>query len=140
MLKEITTFILQQSGMGDWERDVNFFAGHLPVKNKNGDDCPIRCVVLLENAGGATVPDLADRADKAIQIWNRNTSFFTAREDAYLFYDTLHATEGWTLPVVDAAYYAMEIIATNIPAPIGNPDEKGNYIFSTNYIWMIRAV
>jgi len=140
MIKEVTTYILDEIGMAFWVRDVNFFAGHIPLKNRNGDDVASmrRFTALLETSGGV-VPDLKDRADQVFQILNYNESFFKARDDAWAFYDLLHSSSQCDLPIVGsgAELTAYIINAVGTPAVVENPDDKGRFVFSTNYLWMI---
>jgi len=140
VLKSIATFIESLSGC-DLTIGENLFAGSLPVKTASGAEPPARCVVILETSPGAVVPDLPDWEEKSIQVWNRAESYFQARDDAYCIYESLHGTAGWTLPAVDGGspYCAMVINAVGLPAVIENPNEKGLYVFSTNYIWSVSA-
>jgi hypothetical protein len=139
MIKEIGEFILDRVNISYWVRDVNYFIGHLPVKNSDGDKVEVidRVCVILENVPADLVGDLPDRQDKPIQIWNRNKSFFTAREDAYRFFNVLHGSSQWDLPVIGSGeeYTAMIIDGAGSPAPIENPDPKGRVVFSSNYMW-----
>lgn len=141
MIKEVATYILMEIGVAYWERDVNFFVGHKPIKNSNGDDVASmeRFLELLEGTPGATIPDLKDRADQEFQILNYHKSYFKAREDAWSFYDLLHSSSQCDLPIIRSGIElsAYIINAVGTPAPIENPDEKGRFIFSTNYLWMI---
>jgi hypothetical protein len=138
MIKEIGRFIEALTGC-DFEIGRNLFIGHLPLKRADGTDIPVRCIVVLEAAGGTLVPDLPDWMEKAVQIWNRAASYFEAREDAYCIYISIHGTAGWTLPVVmGPTYTAMVINAIGPPAPLENPNEKGQFVFSTNYQWSLE--
>lgn len=141
MIKEVTTYILDEIGMAFWERDITFFVGHIPLKNKDGDDVATmkRFAALLETSPGATIPDLKDRVDQTFQILNYNRSYFGARDDAWTFYDLLHSSSQCDLPIIGAAteLSAYIINAIGSPAPIENPDDKGRFVFSTNYLWMI---
>ena len=163
MIKEITTFIANQSvALGftqAWTIGTNLFAGHVPVKNALGAIIPVRYLAVLENAGGAVLPDIggvvtatppsapADGSyfpkymEKAVQLLNRAKSYFVAHLDAEELYEALNETAGWELPLVAPAnrkYQAIVIDAYGPPAPVGNPDEKGLYVFSTNYTWKIE--
>ena len=163
MIKEITTFIANQSvALGftqAWTIGTNLFAGHVPVKNALGAIIPVRYLAVLENAGGAVLPDIggvvtatppsapADGSyfpkyvEKAVQLLNRAKSYFVAHLDAEELYEALNQTAGWELPLVAPAnrkYQAIVIDAYGPPAPVGNPDEKGLYVFSTNYTWKIE--
>jgi len=140
MIKEVATYILDEIGMAFWVRDVNFFADRIPLKNRNGDDVASmrRFTVLLETSG-STIPDLKDRADQVFQILSYNRSFFTAREDAWAFYELLHSSSQCDLPIIGSGIEltAYIINAVGTPAVVENPDEKGRFVFSTNYLWMI---
>ena len=140
MIKEIATFIEGLSDGPPWVLDIDFFAGHIPTKNKAGNIPAIRILAVLENAGGATIPEWPDYVEKAVQLWNRNDNYFEARDDAMELYKDLHGTEGWNLPGIGGGpdLLVMVIDATSPPAPIANPDEEGNYIFSCNYLWRIE--
>lgn len=136
-LKEISQWIEDNSA---WEIGKTMFTGHLPQKTPAGTDPPTRCVAILENTPGATEPDLPDRIDKAIQIWNRGANYFDARNDAVALYELMAGTHGWNLPELTPGlkWLAMTVDAMGSPAPIENPDEKGNFVFSTNYIWRLE--
>jgi len=142
MLKEIATFILNESLGAPWVRDVNFFAGHIPIRNKNGVSPPERIMAVLENTSPATDVYLKDKIDKPIQIWNRARTYFTAREDAFEMYDFLHFLDqvsGWfNLPDLgDGVYTVLVVQADAQPTPIANPGDDGLYVFSTNYTFKI---
>ena len=139
MLKEITQFIIDQGLGPPWVLGVNIFAGHMPVKDKNDAALGDRILLVLENTSGDTIGELPDRVDKMIQIWNRATGYFQARADAQEVYKFLHGSAGWELTEVEeSGYLVMVIDAVGSPAPIENPDEKGFFSFSTNYIWRIQ--
>ena len=147
-----------------WTIGTNLFAGHVPVKvGTPAVAIPIRYLAVLENAGGAVLSDVGgvvakippskpgnldyDCAywpkyiEKAVQLLNRAGSYFIARQDAEELYEAFHNTGGWNLgPVVGVArqYLAIVIDAYGPPAPVGNPDEKGLFQFSTNYVWKIE--
>lgn len=142
MLKEISTFILDRVAANPyWQRDVNYFAGHRPVRNNASlsvEQIP-RIAVILENAPADVIGDLPDRADKPVQILNRNESFFTARDDAYEFFNALHGLSQCDLPVIvsGSEWTAMIIDAIASPFPVENPDDKDRTVFSTNYLFRI---
>jgi hypothetical protein len=140
MIKEVTTYILDEIGVAYWERDETFFAGHIPINNKSGEDVAtmVRFAALLETAG-SVIPDLKDRADQTFQILNYHRSYFGARDDAWAFYDLLHSSSQCDLPIIGSGNQlsAYIINAIGTPAPIENPDDKGRFVFSTNYLWMI---
>ena len=168
MIQEITTFIAQRSVAWAftqaWTLGTNLFAGTVPVKNSANVNIPIRYLAVLENAGGAVLADVggvvtatppsapADGSywpkyvEKAVQLLNRAEDYMTAHDDAEDLYEAFHQTAGWNLPVVAAPagtgrqYQAIVIDAYGPPAPVGNPDEKGFFVFSTNYIWKIEEV
>ena len=165
MIKEITDFIAAQSIVlgftQTWTRGTNLFPGHVPVKNALGAVIPVRYLAVLENAGGAVLADvggvvtatppsaLADTSyfpkyvEKAVQLLNRAKSYFVASLDAEELYEAFHQTAGWNLPLVapvNRQYQALVIDAYGPPAPIGNPDKDGFYLFSTNYTWKIEEV
>jgi len=140
MIKEIAAWILNHPGL-PWTLDVNFFVGQLPMKNINEDSAPVRVMAVLERVPSPVVGDLPDYADKRIQIWNRNVSYFQAKEDADQVFAILHGATGWVLPVVvsPSDFYAWTIDADATPAPIANPNIKGYYEFSTNYLARISS-
>lgn len=162
MLREIVDFIAAQSvALGftqTWTRGTNLFFGHIPVKNALGNLIPVRYLAVLENAGGALLQDIGGvvtrtppsapgdityfppYTEKAVQLLNRAKSFYVAELDAKELFDALDNTAGWKLPIVGGGpqYTAIVINANAPPAPIGNPSDKGPYIFSTNYIWKIE--
>jgi len=163
MIKEITTFIAQKSlawGFTQtWTIGTNLFAGHVPVKNALGVDIPIRYLAVLENAGGAVLANIGGVVtatppsapgdttyfpkyiEKAVQLLNRAEDYFTAYDDAEELYEAFHNTAGWKLPLVppvNRQYLACVVDAYGPPAPVGNPDEKGLFQFSTNFVWKIE--
>lgn len=143
MLKEISTFILNRINAVNpyWTLDINYFVGHKPVRNKNGLTLEQldRIAVILENSPADLIGDLPDRQDKPIQILNRHSNFFTAREDAYQFFNDLHGENECDLPVLSSglSYTVMIIDGIGSPVPIENPDEKARFVFSTNYLFRI---
>ena len=143
MLKEIGTFILNRINVIEpyWTLDINYFVGHRPVRNKNGLALEQldRIAVILENSPADLIGDLPDRQDKPIQILNRHSNFFTARDDAYKFFVDLHGENQCDLPVFTSglAYTVMVIDGIGSPVPIENPDAKDRFVFSTNYMFRI---
>ena len=149
-----------------WTVGTNLFAGHVPVKNFAGVDIPVRYLAVLENAGGAVLSNVGGVVattppsnlldpnykctyfpkyiEKAVQLLNRANSYFVARTDAEELYEAFHQTAGWNLPrittmgILGPQYQAIVIDAYGPPAPVGNPDEKGLFQFSTNYVWKIE--
>jgi len=160
MIREITHYIENQMPLEvpfiTWTPPalvfgVNLFVGHIPIRNINNDNVPAdltnqRYVAVLENAGGAVDNQQPDMIDKAIQIYNQADSYFGARKDAMDIFMLLHrdvntyGAAGIDLPVVAGGpnWLAMVIDAVSVPAPIQNPDAKGNFIFSTNYIFRME--
>jgi len=157
VLKEISKFIegLTLGPAPGWIIGTNLFAGHVPVKfGTPAVAIPVRYLAVLENAGGTLLMDVGGVVaatppatcwpkyiEKAVQLLNRARTYFTARADAEQLFDYLDNTAGWELP--DPAGGASQYIACVInayapPAPVGNPDEKGLYVFSTNYTWKIE--
>jgi len=158
VIKEITKFIEGLALGPPWDNGVNMFAGHVPVRNKDGDETPERYLAILENAGGALLMDIGgvvtatppsapgdptyfpEYAEKAVQLLNRAKTYYTAHDDAKELFDYLNNTAGWMLPIVDGGpqYVACVINAYAPPAPVQNPDKLGLYVFSTNYVWKIE--
>jgi len=160
MIQEITTFIAQKSVLWgftqSWTLGTNLFAGTVPVKNALNVDTPIRYLAVLENAGGARLENVGGigavippaalacwpkYVEKAVQLLNRAEDYLTAHDDAEELYEALDNTAGWNLPLVapmNRQYLVCVIDAYSLPAPVGNPDEKGLFKFSTNYIWKIE--
>jgi len=164
MLKEITLYIASLALGPPWVRDINFFAGHVPVKNKDGNDTPERYLAILENAGGTVLTNVGGVVtighvppsapgdttywpkyiEKAVQLLNRAETYFTASDDAEKLFDALRNTAGWELPnksgdpAHPSEYIACVVDAYGPPAPIENPGERGLFLFSTNYIWKIE--
>ena len=143
MIFAVAQFIETKFGVTcTWTIGTNLFAGALPEKRPDGTDMPIRCAVILEHDPGALVPDLPDWAEAPFQIWNRGEDYEEAHQDAWCLFNSIHGTAGWTLPVIAGwagshTYDAMVINAMGKPAPIESPDERGRFIFSTNYLWSI---
>jgi len=143
MIKQLSTFILDRVGtvQSYWVRDVNCFVGHIPIENINGlkVEGMDRICAILFNTPAALVGDLPDRADQQVQIWNRHNSWHKAREDAMAFFEVLHGGSQWDLPVIESGdnYNAMIIDGVASPAPIQNPDSKGRFVFSTNYLFRV---
>lgn len=123
-----------------WKVGVDLFVGHLPQTTPAGTEIPDRCVLLAENTPGGVTGYLPDRVDKEIQIWNRAKTYFTARADAYALYERLHGKSNITLPVLipGDTYLIMVLDAAASPAPIANPNARGLFEFSTNYILRIE--
>lgn len=126
----------------NWVIGTSLFVGALPEKRPDGSDMPIRCAAILERDSGAVDPDLPDWAEAPIQFWNRGKDYEEAHQDAWCIFNSIHGTAGWTLPIIAGwagshTYDAMVINAFGKPAPIQAPDERGRYIFSTNYLFSI---
>jgi len=152
MIKEITQYIASLGLGPPWVRDENLFPGHVPIRNKSGDMIPDglpdkRYMAILENGGGEPISDMPDMVFKNVQILTHARTYFTARDDIMEMYLPLHGdidTYGCVglvlLPVAPSTttYLAMVVEAMSVPAPIANPDEKGNFIFSCNFIWKIE--
>lgn len=138
ILYAIGQFLESMSGC-DLIIGENLFIGHIPTEREDNSDTPIRCVAVLANAPGDVIPDLPDWEEKAIQIWNRASYYMQAHDDAYCIFNAIHGTAGWTLPSVlgGPEYDVMVINAIGTPAVIENPNEKGEFVFSTNYKWSV---
>lgn len=141
MLKEISQFILDHAATAQgFSKGHNFFVGHLPLRDVHGADVPVRCMVILERAGGDVNGQLPDYVAKAVQVWNRNDNYFEARADAQAIYDVLHGFTGHALHVASPdTYYAMVVDAVSVPMPLDTPNEREEFEFSTNYIFRIEG-
>jgi len=99
---------------------------------------PDRCILVGESGGGATVPELPDRADVLIQVVSRGAPkrYFEARDAAWEVYRALHGTAGWNLPKEDGSgsYLAHVVDAIAVPQYIGQ-DENERFEFSVNFIF-----
>lgn len=151
MIQEITKYI-EGLGLGPpWVNGENLFSGHVPIENINQAMVPDgltgkRYMAILENGGGEVVSDMPDMVFKLIQILTHADNYYQARDDSMEMYLPLHGDidtygcVGIELPVVAGGpqYLAMVVEAQSVPAPIANPDDKGNFIFSTNYVWKIE--
>jgi hypothetical protein len=133
MLQEFAQWLENETA---WVIGTTLFVGHLPLKTTAGGPVPERYVLLLENTPAGVVGDLPDYLDKEIQVMNVARSYFTARADAVAIFNRLHGRTNLTLPVLTSGeeYLVMVADAVASPAPIINPDEKGIFRFSTNYI------
>jgi len=128
MFQEIVTFISNQTG---FTIGTTLQAGHRLAT------APDRCVLVAESAGGATVPELPDRADFLIQALSRAKTYFDARADAWTVYTALHGTAGWNMPILSGSgddYIAWTVEALAIPQYIGQ-DVDGRFEFSVNFIF-----
>jgi len=128
MFQEIVTFIAGQTG---FTIGTTLQAGHRLAT------APDRCVLIAESAGGATVPELPDRADFLIQALSRAKTYFDARDDAWTVYTSLHGTAGWNMPILTGSgsdYIAWTVDALAIPQHIGQ-DVDGRFEFSVNFIF-----
>jgi hypothetical protein len=142
MINEITQWIETNvfcSGDGiSWIIGNNLFPGSLPQKTASGAIVPVRCAVVLETPAAAVNWYLADQSDKAILLWNRAADYPTARKDAFCFFETMHGTAGWLLPVVGGPEYeAGSVWALAEPTVVLNPGPDGFYVFTCNYIWVM---
>lgn len=128
MFQEIVTFIAGRTG---------FALGTTLQSGHRLDTAPDRCVLIAESAGGATVPELPDRADFLIQALSRAEKYLEAREDAWTVYTALHGTAGWNMPTLTGSgsdYIAWTVDALAIPQYIGQ-DVDGRFEFSVNFIF-----
>jgi len=140
ILQDIANWILSQSGIG-WQQGIDFFVGALPTEDMNHDPVGERCMVLLERTPGAVEGLLPDRVDKAVQAWNRSREYVEAHDDAWEIYELLHGDGGFELPPEETGrvWYVMTVDALGTPAPIANPNPRGLFEFSTNYIFRIEG-
>jgi hypothetical protein len=140
MIREIAQFIENRTA-GYFTVEVNLFVGYLPTERDDKSPVPIRCAVVLENTPAVVNGQIPDFAQKPIQIWNRAKDFYDARDDAMVIYNVLHGAAGWKLPVVGGgpAYTAMVVDAMGTPAPIRAPNDKGDFEFSSNYLFMVES-
>jgi len=128
MFQEIVTFI---EGKTPFVLGTTLQAGHRLAT------APDRCVLVAESGGGATVPELPDRADFLIQALSRAKTYFDARDDAWTAYTALHGTAGWNMPNISGSgddYIAWTVEALAIPQYIGQ-DVDGRFEFSVNFIF-----
>jgi hypothetical protein len=118
----------------------NFWAGTLPEKTVSGADIPTRVLVLLE-VPSATEPDLKDRFDAKLQVWNRAEDYFDAEQDALSIYEQLHSNEWLDLPVriSGQAFRIWTSEAEGRPRPVESPDARKHYTFVTDYILRIAS-
>ena len=132
MFREIVTFI-------DNHTSFNLSDGTLQAGHRLAT-APDRCVLIAESAGGATVPELPDRADFDIQALSRAKTYFEAHDDAWTVYTALQGRAGDNLPNLSGSgpdYLVNVINAIAIPQYIG-PDVDGRYEFSVNFIFKIQ--
>ena len=136
-LQEIAQWVEDKTA---WLIGATMFVGHLPPKTEAGTDPPIRCLTLLENTPGGVEGQLPDRKDKMIQFRNRAQNYSDAKADADALFTLMHGTHGWNLPILTSGevYLAMTVDAMGTPAPVENPDKRGRFVFSTNYLWRIE--
>jgi hypothetical protein len=121
-----------------WTLGQNLFIGSLPQKTVGGAEVPVRCAVVLEIVPSPVNFYLPDQADKAIKIWNRAADYPTGRKDAYCFYDTMHGTQGWQLPIAGGPQYEGEtVFALSQPVVILNPGPDMLYVFTCDYTWVM---
>jgi len=130
MIKEIGKYIENNTSLvlGD-----DLIVGHyLPDTQED-------CVSLLETQGGTSNFYLPDYKEFHLQALSRGTTYFTARDFAYLIYDLLQGTQGFDLPVVTTGklYYVNTITASNLPQSLG-PAENNLFEISANYIFRIQ--
>jgi hypothetical protein len=107
------------------------------MRNALGAEVSARVCVILERTPAVVDGQLPDYLEKPFQVWNRNKTYFSAREDAQQIYECLHGFTGWDLPVIVSgyAYHAWIIDAIADPAPLMNPNEQKLFEFSTNYVF-----
>jgi hypothetical protein len=139
MLEEITQFIEDHTS---FVLGVNLFSGHLPTRRPSGTEPPIRLAVVLERTPSATDGDWPDYQQKEIQVLVKAESYFTARAMAYEIFNFLHGQAGWRLPVLMSGeeYLANTIDGVSPPYPLENPEEKGVFSFSMNFIFRITRL
>jgi hypothetical protein len=130
MFQEIVTFIAGQTG---------FVIGSTLQAGHRLATAPDRCVLIAESGGGATVPELPDRADFLIQALSRAKTYFEARDDAWTVYTELTKgwAAGWNMPILTGSgddYIAWTVDALAIPQYIGQ-DVDGRFEFSVNFIF-----
>lgn len=139
MIEEIAQFIEDQTSL---TMGVDLFVGHLPTEIPGGGEPPLLLATVMENTPSATDGDWPDYEQKEIQVLVKGPSYFTARALAYHIYRALHGQAGWRLPVLTSGeeYIANAIDGVSPPYPMENPEEKGTYLFSTNFIFRITRL
>jgi hypothetical protein len=107
------------------------------MRNVLGAEVSARVCVILERTPAVVNGQLPDYVEKAIQVWNRNTTYFSAREDAFQIFECLHGFTGWDMPLIIAGkqYHSWIIDAIGEPAPLMNPNDTKLFEFSTNYVF-----
>jgi hypothetical protein len=139
MIQEIAQFIEDQTSL---TIGVDLFVGHLPSMTQGGTVPPLRLASVMEKTPSATDGYWPDYEQKEIQVLVKGQSYFTARALAYEIYRALHGQAGWRLPVLTSGeeYIANTIDGVSPPYPLENPEEKGIFLFSTNFIFRITKL
>jgi hypothetical protein len=104
-------------------------------------DAPVRCHAMIET-GGSPNWYLAPlgQGEYMVQIVTRAADYQLARADAWTIFDRINGTAGWTVAPLSSggqAYDVETIEALAFPQSLGG-DEKGNFEFSTNYIFRAK--
>ncbi len=103
--------------------------------------------MVLESSGGSIFFDLPERVDPVIQVISRDTTYFTARDRAYVIYDAIYrdhiyGSAGWEIGPIEAGgdeYEIMTIEPLASPQYIGK-DDKARFEFSVNYLMKIKKL
>lgn len=113
----------------------NIWAGHVPLKTASGAEIPIRVAALLDGPS-VTEPDLEDRFDQHVQLWNRSEDYFDGLDDAMSIYDEIHANEDISLPVLVSgqAFRIWTMEAMGRPRSLEAPDARGPFTFTTDFM------
>jgi hypothetical protein len=130
MLREIANLVCTRAG---------FTLGTTAEFGHRKQESADRCILIAFNGGGATYFDLPDRIDQMVQILARAPKYMDAYDDSMAVFNAIHGLEVITLPVlVSGEVYEVQVIeAVNAPQYIGQ-DEKGRFMWSTNYIFRIH--
>lgn len=98
-------------------------------------DAPVRCHALLDSGGPADF-DLPYKKDMMLQVATRGETIVQAHDDAWVIYDAIHGTSGWTIgPEVSGGqrYKVWAITALVKPQYVGQ-GELGGFEYSTNFL------
>ena len=136
MFKEIVTLIADLAGA----IDPTFVIGAKLQAGHQLQDAPVRRVLLLETGGTPYFYPNTDMVDMTIQVLCRAATYWEARDDAWVVYDTVHGTSGWDMPRlvgVGDDYLVATVNAMAAPAYLGVDDNR-RHLFSTNYIFRVE--
>jgi len=125
MLKEFANYIADQASL---VIGTSLYEGYWPTDSTDASS-------LVRETGGAEKPWSSTRDTRSFQVLSRGTTYFGARDQAHVIYDSLKVWGRIVLDVVDAGgTFTIESMSALAPPQYVGQDDNGRFIFSFNYL------